>query len=153
MNLNKVFLVGRLTRDPRLKYTPQGTAVADLGLAVNRTFTDGSGQRREETCFVDVVLWQKQADTVAKYLRKGSPVFIEGRLSYETWEGKDGERRSRLKVVADNFQFMDSQKDRRPGEGESVAEKEGAGGVASESVPEPSVAEDAGDQQASDIPF
>ena len=112
-----------------------------------------SGQRREETCLVDVVLWQKQADTVAKYLRKGSPIFIEGRLTYDSWEGNDGQRRSRLRVVADNFQFMDSQKDRRAGEGESAPDREGAGGPPSESVPEPSAAEGPGEEQAGDIPF
>lgn len=112
MNLNKVLLLGRLTRDPQLRYTPSGTAVADLGLAVNRTFTDGSGQRREETCFVDAVVWKKQAELCHKHLRKGSPIFIEGRLTYESWEGQDGQRRSRLKVVTENFQFVDQPGDR-----------------------------------------
>lgn len=106
MNLNKVFLAGRLTRDPQLRYTPNGTAVCDIGLAVNRVFTDASGQRREETCFVECVLWSKMAELCARHLRKGSPIFIEGRLSYETWESKDGQKRSRLRVVGENFQFM-----------------------------------------------
>ncbi len=115
MNLNRVFLAGRLTRDPQLRYTPSGTAVADLGLAVNRSFTDASGQRRDETCFVDVVLWRKQAELTAKHLQKGSPIFIEGRLTFESWEGKDGQRRSRLKVVGENFQFMGESRDRQQG--------------------------------------
>ena len=106
MNLNKVMLAGRLTRDVQLKRTPSGAAVTDVGLAVNRSFTDTSGQKREETCFVDVVLWRKQAELCHKYLRKGSPVFIEGRLAFESWEDKEGQRRSKLKVVADNFQFV-----------------------------------------------
>jgi single-strand DNA-binding protein len=113
MNLNKVFLSGRLTRDPQLRYTPSGSAVADVGLAVNRNFTDASGQRREETCFVDVVLWKRQAETCAKYLRKGSPIFVEGRLNFDSWQTNDGQRRSRLRVVAENFQFMDQPQDRR----------------------------------------
>jgi len=113
MNLNKVFLVGRLTRDPQLRYTPSGAAVTDVRLAVNRNFTDASGQRREETCFVDVVLWRKQAELCAKYLRKGSPMFVEGRLIFDSWEGNDGQKRSRLRVVVESFQFMDSPQDRR----------------------------------------
>jgi single-strand DNA-binding protein len=149
MNLNKVILIGRLTRDPQLRYTPQGTAVAEMGLAVNRSFTDGSGQKREETCFVEVVMWQKQAETCAKYLRKGSPIFVEGRLSFDSWEGNDGQRRSRLRVVAEGFQFMDSPQDRRAREGSAAA------GV--EPVPEPAVPEGPADQPAggpaSDIPF
>ena len=93
--LNRVFLLGRLTRDPQLRYTPSGTAVTEVGLAVNRTYSDGSGQRREETCFVDVVLWKRQAELVHKHLRKGNPIYVEGRLSFDSWESQDGQRRSR----------------------------------------------------------
>ncbi len=121
MNLNKVLLAGRLTRDPQLRYTPNGTAVCDIGLAVNRVFTDASGQRREETCYVECVLWKRQAEVCAKHLRKGSPIFIEGRLTYESWEGSDGQRRSRLKVVGESFQFMDSPQDRRAAESGTAA--------------------------------
>ncbi len=106
MNINKVFLAGRLTRDVQLKYTPSGTAVAEFGLAVNRPFTDASGQKREDSCFVDLVVWKKQAETCQKYLRKGSPLFVEGRLSYDSWEDKEGQKRSRLRVVVENFQFV-----------------------------------------------
>ncbi len=105
--LNKVFLMGRLTRDPELRYTPQGTAVSDLGLAVNREFTaQGGGERRKETLFIDVTVWRKQAELCCQYLRKGSPIFIEGRLSMDTWQGQDGQKRTRYRVVAENFQFI-----------------------------------------------
>ena len=104
-NLNKCMLMGRLTRDPELRYTPQGTAVTDLGLAINREFTAGT-ERRKETTFIDVTLWKRQAEVVCEYLRKGSPLYVEGRLSMDSWEGKDGQKRSQLRVVAENFQFI-----------------------------------------------
>jgi single-strand DNA-binding protein len=105
-NFNKVFLMGRLTRDPELRYTPQGTAVSDIGLAVNREYTHQSGERKKETVFVDVTLWKKQAEICCQYLRKGSPIFIEGRLSMDSWEGQDGQKRTKMRVVAENFQFI-----------------------------------------------
>ena len=105
-NFNKVLLMGRLTRDPELRYTPQGTPVTEIGLAVNRRFTEKSGEKREDTTFVDVTLWSKQAELVCNYLRKGQPIFIEGRLSLSTWETQDGQRRSKLRVVGKNFQFV-----------------------------------------------
>jgi single-strand DNA-binding protein len=117
-NLNKVLLLGRLTRDPELRYTPQGTAVVDLGLAINREYTVGT-ERRKETTFVDVTLWKRQAEVVSQYLKKGAPIFIEGRLSLDTWE-QDGQKRSRLRVVADNFQFIGGR-----GEGEGGGEEGG----------------------------
>jgi single-strand DNA-binding protein len=104
--LNKVFLMGRLTRDPELRYTPQGMPVTDLGLAVNREFTpSGGGERRKDTLFVDVTLWKKQAEVVCQYLKKGQPIFIEGRLQMDSWE-KDGKKNTRIRVVAENFQFL-----------------------------------------------
>ncbi len=104
-NLNKVLLMGRLTRDPELRYTPQGTAVTDIGLAINRTWTD-NGERREEVTFVDVTVWGKQAEILQQYKRKGDPLFVEGRLRLDSWESQDGQKRSKLKVVCDNFQFI-----------------------------------------------
>jgi single-strand DNA-binding protein len=105
-NLNKVFLMGRLTRDPELRYTPQGVPVSDLGLAVNREYTpSGGGERKKDTVFIDVTVWKRQAEVCCQYLRKGSPIFIEGRLSMDAWE-QDGQKRSRIKVVAENFQFI-----------------------------------------------
>ena len=107
-NFNKVILMGRLTRKPELRYTPKGTPVTDLGIATNRVRNDPqSGERREETTFVDVTFWGKQAETLCRFLDKGRPLFIEGRLSFEQWE-QNGQKRSKLKVVGENFQFIDS---------------------------------------------
>lgn len=163
MNFNKVLIGGRLTRDPDLRYTPSGSPVVDLGIAVNRFYNDKSGQRQKDTCFVDVVLWQKQAELCHKYLKKGSPIFIEGRLSFETWEGRDGERRSKLKVIGERMQFVD-------GGGSSEGREEYDGNRSYQSAPSPaaSYAEPAEQEQqynqagpggeaspppASDLPF
>lgn len=107
-NLNKVYLMGRLTRDPELRYTPKGTAVADLGMAINRFRGGGDGgERTEETTFVDVTLWGRQAETANQYLAKGREVFIEGRLQLDSWEDKSsGQKRSKLKVVGEAMQFI-----------------------------------------------
>jgi single-strand DNA-binding protein len=109
MNYNKVMLAGRLTRDPEIKYTPKGTAVADIGLAVNRTWIDDSGGKKEESNFVDVTFWGRQAEIAYEYLKKGRPVFIEGRLQLDTWEDKQtGQKRSKLKVVGEQIQLLAS---------------------------------------------
>jgi single-strand DNA-binding protein len=105
-SLNKVLLIGNLTRPPELRYTPSGTAVADLRLAVNRNYSTQTGERREETCFLTVVVWGKQAESCGEYLDKGSQVFVEGRLQTRDWEGKDGQKRSATEVVAERVQFM-----------------------------------------------
>jgi single-strand DNA-binding protein len=105
-SLNKVFLIGNLTRPPELRYTPSGTAVADLRLAVNRNYTTQGGEKREETSFLTVIVWSKQAESCGEYLDKGSPVLIEGRLQTREWEGKDGQKRSVVEVVAERVQFM-----------------------------------------------
>ena len=105
-SLNKVFLMGNLTRAPELRYTPSGTAVADLRLAVNRNYTTQSGEKREETCFLTVVVWGKQAESCGEYLDKGSPILVEGRLQTREWEGKDGQKRTVIEVVAERVQFM-----------------------------------------------
>jgi single-strand DNA-binding protein len=106
-NLNKVLLIGNLTRDPEVRYTPKGTAVADIGLAINRIWTNEQNQRQEETTFVDITLWGRQAELAQQYLTKGRGVFIEGRLQMDTWEDKQsGQKRSKLKVVAENLQFL-----------------------------------------------
>ncbi len=107
-NLNKVFLIGNLTRDPELRMTPKGTAICSFGLALNRQFRDEAGGTREETTFVDLEAWGKTGELVSKYLFKGSPAMIEGRLRYDSWESKTGEKRSKLKVVVDNVQFLSS---------------------------------------------
>ena len=109
-NLNKVFLIGNLTRDPELRYTPSGTAVASFGIAVNRTWTGQNGEKKEEVCFVDINVFSRRAEIINEYFSKGSPIFIEGRLQFNQWETKDGQKRSTLRVVADDFQFIGSTK-------------------------------------------
>jgi len=105
-NLNKVFLIGNLTRNPELRYTPSGVAVIDVDLATSRTYTTRAGDKKEEVCYVRVVAWGKQAETCGEYLTKGSPVFIEGRLQLDSWETNEGEKRSKLKVQAQRIQFL-----------------------------------------------
>src|SRR5712675_1893173 len=114
-NLNKVLLLGNVTRDPEVRYTPKGSAVCDLGIAVNRAYTTDSGEKREEVTFVDVTLWGRTAEVAAEYLKKGRPVFIEGRLQMDSWEDKTtGQKRTKLKVVAEGMQLIGG----RPGAGE-----------------------------------
>jgi single-strand DNA-binding protein len=108
-NLNKVMLIGNLTRDPELRVTPKGTAICQFSLAVNRKFKDESGGEREEVTYVDIEAWSKQGETIAKYCTKGRPLFVEGRLRLDQWEDKNTkEKRSRMKVVLENFQFLGS---------------------------------------------
>ncbi len=108
-NLNRVLLIGRLTRDPETRSTQSGTSVVSFGIAVNRTYTKrDSGERVEETCFVDVEAWGRTGETIARYMSKGRQIFVEGRLKFDSWE-RDGQRRSKLSVVCENFQFIDSQ--------------------------------------------
>jgi len=106
-NLNKVMLIGNLTRDPELRYTPKGTAVADIALAINRVWNNEQGQKQEETTFVDVTLWGRQAELAQQYLSKGRGCYIEGRLQMDTWDDKaTGQKRSKLKVIGENLQFL-----------------------------------------------
>src|ERR1700680_1364611 len=111
-NLNRVLLIGNLTRDPELRYTPKGTAVAEIGLAVNRIYSGEDGEKKEETTFVDVTLWARQAEIAGQYLKKGRPVFIEGRLQLDSWDDKQtGQKRSRLRVVAESIQLLGSRQE------------------------------------------
>lgn len=105
MNLNRVFLIGNLTRDPELKNLPSGTAVASFGLATNRTWKDQSGQKKDDTQFHNIVAFGRQAEVMNQYLKKGSTVFIEGRLQTRNWEAADGSKRNRTEVVVEGFQF------------------------------------------------
>ena len=115
-SFNKVILVGNLTRDPELRYTPSGTAIAKLSLAVNRSWRSESGENREEVTFVDVDAFGKQAETIGQYLRKGRPILVEGRLRMDQWEDKQtGQKRSRLGVVLEVFRFLDSGQGRDAG--------------------------------------
>src|ERR1043165_6407432 len=105
-NVNKVILIGNLTRDPELKYLPSQTPVAEFGLAVNRTWTGQDGVKKEEVTFVDCSAFGKQAELLSKYKKKGDPLFVEGRLKLDQWEGQDGSKRSKTRVVIENFQFL-----------------------------------------------
>lgn len=105
-NLNKVFLIGRLTRDPELRYTPGGQAVATFGMAINREYTSKEG-KKEETCYLNLVVWGKKAEICAEYLRKGNLIFVEGRLHYRTWETEDNGKRSTIEINVENFQFLE----------------------------------------------
>ena len=151
-SLNKVFLIGRLTRDVELRYTPTGTAVADFGLAVNRVYKTADGEKKEAVTFVDITVWAKRAEVCAEYLSKGRQVFVEGRLELDSWESKEGEKRSKLKVVAEDVQFLGSapgKSDRRERETGPPAEASAQAGVASTSDEEREKARPAPD----DIPF
>ena len=110
-DLNKVFLMGRLTFDPELRRTPSGTAVADLRMATTRSWTGKDGERREETLFIDVTVWDRQAENCCQFLRKGSGIHVEGSLKVDTWDDKNtGEKRSKIRVTADRVQFLDSRR-------------------------------------------
>ena len=116
-SINKVFLMGNLTKDPELRYTPQGTAVLNLRLAVNRKYRNKNQELKEETCFITIVVWNKQAETCNQYLHKGSSVFIEGSLQSRSWEDAAGQKRNVIEVRAERVQFMGS-----PGGKAAVAE-------------------------------
>lgn len=103
---NKVFFIGNLTRDPEMRVLPSGTKTAAFGLAVNRRYTASDGEKKEDVCFIDVVLFGKQADAVGHYLAKGRQVLLEGRLQYRTWDAQDGSKRSKHEVVADRVTFL-----------------------------------------------
>jgi single-strand DNA-binding protein len=106
-SFNKVILLGNLTRDPEIKYTPKGTAIANIGLAVNRVYSNEQGEKIEETTFVDVELWGRTAEIAQEYLRKGRPVLIEGRLKLDTWDDKQsGQKRSKMRVVGEAMQLL-----------------------------------------------
>ncbi len=106
-NLNKVQLIGNITRDPEVKYTPKGSAVTDLGLAINRFYTTETGEKREEVTFVDVTLWGRQAEIAGEYCKKGRSIYVEGRLQLDSWEDKaTGQKRNKLRVVGDSMQLL-----------------------------------------------
>lgn len=124
-NFNKVMLMGNLTRDPEVRYTPKGTAVAEIGLAINRYFSGDNGEKREETTFVDVTLWGRTAEIAGEYLKKGRPVFIEGRLQLDTWDDKtSGQKRSKLKVVGEGMQLIGARDGGGGGRGSAPDEME-----------------------------
>lgn len=118
-NFNKVILMGNLTRDVELRHTQSGMALAKFGMAINRKWSQ-NGEQKESTCFVDLTAWGRQAELLSQYVRKGSQLFVEGRLEYSTWEAQEGGKRSKLEVVVENFQFM--------GSGRGAGSEEGGGG-------------------------
>jgi single-strand DNA-binding protein len=103
---NRVILLANLTREPQIRYTPSGSAVADFGVATNRKWHGQDGQERSEVCFVDCTMFGKRAETIQKFFHKGTPIFIEGRLTFESWQAQDGGKRSKLKITVENFEFV-----------------------------------------------
>src|ERR1700694_2322166 len=149
-SFNKVILLGNLTRDPEIRYTPKGSAVCDLGLAVNRVYTLDSGEKREEVTFVDVVLWARLAEIAGEYLKKGRPVFVEGRLQLDSWDDKQsGQKRTKLKVIGENMQMLGAPHGGGGGGGED--EESSGGSRASRPAPPPKAAPSAPDDD--EIPF
>lgn len=147
-NFNKVILAGNLTRDPQLSYLPSNTPVCEFGMAINRKWKSQDGEMREDTCFVDCRIFGRQAETFNQYMNKGRPALVEGRLRFEQWEGKDGQKRSRLSVVVEQFQFLGGRRDGGDS-GRAPAASRQAGGREDEMPPPPDEAGPAGD----DIPF
>jgi len=148
-SFNKVILAGNLTRDPELRYTPKGTAVARLTLAVNRTYTGEDGQKKEEVSFVDIDAWGRQAEVIAQYMKKGRPLLVEGRLKQDTWEDKNTkQKQSKLKVVLESFSFIDS--NRADATGGSPAPSRAA---AAPAVSAPEVIEGDAPREGDDVPF
>ena len=136
-NFNKVILAGNLTRNPELKYTPTQTAVCEFGMAVNRKFKSADGQQKEDACFVDCQAWGKTGEIITQYCTKGSPILIEGRLTYDSWEDKQGQKRSRLRVTVENFQFIGTAQGGGQGGGEQQAPRQAAPQQARPQAPQP----------------
>ena len=155
-SLNKLQLIGNLTRDPELRHTPKGTAVAEISLAINRTWTNEQGQKQEEVTFVEVTFWGRQAETLQQYCHKGDPLFLEGRLQLDTWDDKDtGKKRTKLRVVGESFQFLRS-KDSGDRENRSGMSQEESSARARQRPPaahQSATADNLDQQEDDDIPF
>ena len=149
-NYNKVILAGNLTRDPQLSYLPSQTPVVEFGLAVNRKWRSQDGQQREETCFVDCRCYGKQAEIFNQYMSKGRSVLIEGRLQLDTWEGKDGQRRSKHRIFVENFQFLGGGGGQGAAPRQNTASRQGGG---QNNNAEPSPPDYDNGPGADDIPF
>ena len=147
-NYNKVFLIGNLTRDPQLSFLPSQTPVLDLGMAINRKWKDKDGQQKEETCFVDLTAFGKQAETLNQYVTKGSPLMVEGRLHFSSWKDKEGKNRSKLKVVVENFQFLGKAQDSAAPQGRQAGHAKVIGSAFSvdDNIPDPA-------EEGDSIPF
>jgi single-strand DNA-binding protein len=140
---NKVLLMGNLTRDPQLSYTPNQTAVVDFGLATNRRWTGQDGAQHDETCFVDCRAFGRMAENINKYFKKGKPIFLEGRLTFDSWTAQDGSKKSKLRVTVENFQFL-------PGTGGAPGQPDQEPGTESDAPPQ---GRPSGQIPDSDIPF
>ena len=150
-SFNKVILLGNLTRDPEVRYTPKGSAVCDLGIAINRQYTLDSGEKREEVTFVDVVLWARLAEIAGEYLKKGRPIFIEGRLQLDTWDDKQsGQKRSKLRVIGETMQLLGG---RPPAAGGAAEGGEGSKEARSSKPAPPPKAGAAAEPDDDEIPF
>ncbi len=148
-NFNKVILMGNLTRDIELRHTQGGMAIAKFGMAINRKTSSQSGEAKESTCFVDCTAFGKSAELLSQYVRKGSQLFVDGRLEFSTWEAKEGGKRSKLEVIVENFQFMGSgNRDNSGGGGGGGGERRGGGRSQSQEA-----AGSAGEVDYGDIPF
>ncbi len=146
-NFNKVILAGNLTRDPELRYTPKGTAVAKIGMAINRSWKSETGETKEEVTFVDVDAFGRQAEVIAQYMKKGRPLLVEGRLRYDTWDDKQtSQKRSKLGVVLESFSFLDSNRGESGG-GPAEAPRSPSSPAASSPAP------DAAPPEEDDVPF
>ena len=156
-NLNKVMLMGNLTRDPEIKYTPKGTAIANFGIAVNRTYTPEGGEKREEVTFIDLEAWGRTAEVIGEYFKKGRPIFIEGRLKLDQWDDKQtGKKMSKLRVVVDTFEFLGSREGGPAGAGGGAPAPEGQSAPSARrapSAPPRPPADPDLDAQPDDIPF
>jgi single-strand DNA-binding protein len=153
-SFNKVILVGNLTRDPELRYTPKGTAVARIGLAVNRNWTSETGEKKEEVTFVDVDAFGKTAEVIGQYLKKGRPILMEGRLRYETWDDKQtGQKRSKLGVVLETFQFIDSNRGGEGNSGSDAPRRPAAPAAVGSAAPATVAEPDMPPPEEDDVPF
>lgn len=149
VSINTVILGGNLTRDPEVRYTPQGTAVATFGMAISRTFRTKEGEQKDEVCFIDVETWGRQAETCGEYLKKGRPVVVEGRLKLDTWENKEGQKRSKHKINALRVQFLGGRSSASPKEESDFAPPPAP---YEETFP-PDEADSVQDKPADDVPF
>ena len=127
-SFNKVILLGNVTRDPQLSYLPSQTAVIEFGLAVNRKFKKQDGSQGEEVCFVDCQMFGKRAEVINKYVKKGNPLFVEGRLKFDSWQSQDGQKKSRLRVFVENFEFISSGQSGQGGQGGGGGQQQQYGG-------------------------
>ena len=151
-SFNKVILMGNLTRDPELRYTPKGTAIAKVGLAVNRVWTNEAGEKKEEVTFVDVDIFGRTAENVGQYMRKGRPMLVEGRLKLDQWDDKQtGQKKSRLGVVAETVQFLGSAPG--AGEGGGAAPAPRVARPAAPAAPAAEPVEGDGPPESDDVPF